>query len=1093
MLIDSNQRLQATNPAQSFIVQAPAGSGKTEILTQRYLRLLSRVTAPEQIIALTFTRKAAHEMRERIVLALQHAANKIPAKNAHQQMTLDFAEAALVHNQQHQWDLLQNPNRFRIITLDSLCQSINQAIPLLEKQIAYSQITEKAQSHYLTASRQCIQFALDTPEYQKAIKILLLHVDNRQDRLLELFKALLAQRDQWLFPLFQAKIQEKSTFEHALYLIEEHGLTRFKQSLPLHLVEKLTYCARELALIENNPDSPRFLLKDWNNFEKTNRNIATALSKLLLTTEGNFRKSFDHHVGLTSTSCSSEEYKKLKNTSKELLTELAKYPDFLDSLIQVSNLPNPEYDPEQWEVLNALFLLLPLLVGHLQLVFSESNETDFTAISQQALAALGEPDCPTDLALYLDNAIYHLLVDEFQDTSVTQFELLSRLVHGWQEGDGKTLFIVGDPMQSIYRFRQAEVGLFFRAKEQGVGPVRLKALELRCNFRSTKTLVDWINHHFSKIFPNLVDIESGAVSFHSSVNAIQNEAHSFIEALEFKSKAQEAEYLIQVIRHELQTHPEQSMAILVRSRTQLNNIIRLLRHYQIPYQGTDITLLANLRHVRDVWTLTQALLFPANRLSWLSLLRSPYCGLKLEELHLIANFNKKKSIYSALLQLNKIQGLSKEGIIRAQFFTQVMHQALMRRYETKLSDWVINTLNQLQGEKILTQSEFNDLEQFWALLDKHDQNGRLLDRDEFLKEFNKLYSQQTTSSRLQVMTIHKSKGLEFDTVFLPGLGAQPNQNDLPMLRWLNLPTQKQDTILLMSPIQAAHQERCAVYDYLSQLDEIKSSYETQRLLYVAATRAKSRLYLMDHSQKSSKKSFRSLLKHQEFRESEDLSSVEEALFPLPQLMQLPLHYYQNSELETQTLSFNKNLPSTLSTNIPRLVGIITHRLLHWICNNHPETYAEVPWNFVLHELKTLGFDEPMQNKALQTMQEQIARLFEDIIGIWIINQHDKEHNEYELLIEHQGNPVTRIVDRLFEDQNKLWIIDFKTGKEDNLSLAKHKLQLNEYGSYLSTCTPLPICCGIYYLASNHWVNWNYQLPPHPNPLPQGGEGIFSII
>lgn len=76
MLVDSDQRSQATDPSLSFIVQAPAGSGKTEILTQRYLRLLSTVTAPEQIIALTFTRKAASEMRERIVHALQQAANK---------------------------------------------------------------------------------------------------------------------------------------------------------------------------------------------------------------------------------------------------------------------------------------------------------------------------------------------------------------------------------------------------------------------------------------------------------------------------------------------------------------------------------------------------------------------------------------------------------------------------------------------------------------------------------------------------------------------------------------------------------------------------------------------------------------------------------------------------------------------------------------------------------------------------------------------------------------------------------------------------------------------------------------------------------
>jgi ATP-dependent exoDNAse (exonuclease V) beta subunit len=1075
MLTDAAQRTLATNPTQSFIVQAPAGSGKTEILTQRYLRLLSRVTAPEQIIALTFTRKAANEMRERIILALHQSSNTIQAKSPHQQITLDFAKAALEQDKRHQWDLLHHPNRLGIMTIDALCQRINQAIPLMEKQIAYSQVTEKASRHYLVASRRCIQFALDNPEYQAAIKTLLLHVDNRQDRLLELFRTLLAQRDQWLSPLFCAKTQEKSTFEQALSLIEEHGLTRFKQSVPVHLIDTLLHSASELALIENNPNSPRFLLKDWNDFQKTTRPIATALSKLLLTTDGSIRKSFDHHVGLVSTSCPSEEYKRIKNGSKELLSELAEYPDFLEALVQVSDLPEPEYNLEQWEVLHALFLLLPLLVGHLQLLFLECNEVDFTAISQQALAALGDSDCPTDLALYLDNAIHHLLIDEFQDTSITQFELLSRLVHGWEKGDGKTLFLVGDPMQSIYRFRQAEVGLFFRAKEQGIGSVTLNALELKCNFRSTKTLVDWVNTHFSKILPKKVDIESGAVSFHASTNAMEQEQDSFVSALEFKNKEQEAEYLMQIIRQELCNHPEQSMAILVRSRTHLTKIISLLRQHQIPYQGTDITLLANLRHLRDVWTLTKALLFPANRLSWLSLLRSPYCGLKLEDIHTIANFDKKKSIYSTLLQLDTLQGLSEEGTIRASFFINIMHKALIKRYESKLSAWIMATLNELHINKILTQSERNDLEQFWTLLDSHEQNGRLEDIPEFLKELNKLYSQQTTPSALHVMTIHKSKGLEFDTVFLPGLGTQPNRNDPPMLRWLSLPTQKQGNILLMSPIQAAHQERCAVYDYLGRLDEVKNFYEAQRVLYVATTRAKSRLYLMDHCQKTSKNSFRSLLKHQAFKENKALDLAESNPYPAPKLMQLPLHCYQNNDslMNRHEANYSKNPPSTLSTSMPRLIGIVTHYVLQWICDNHPKSFQEIPWNLASYQFKMLGFSEAIQIEALNKVQEQIERLFQDPLGNWIISKQDNEHNEYELLIEHQGKPVIRIIDRIFEEHNKFWIIDFKTGKEEEHKLIQHRLQLNEYGSYLSEHTKLPIHCGIYYLANNHWVHWEY--------------------
>lgn len=1071
-LVDSEHRSLATDPKSSFIVQAPAGSGKTEILTQRYLRLLSTVSAPEQIVALTFTRKAATEMRERIVLSLQQATLNKEAKNPHQQLTLNYAQQALKRSNHFDWDLLQQPNRLKIITIDSLCQSINQAIPLLEQQIAYAQITDIPDSYYVKAARNCIQFALETPEYQSAIKTLLLHVDNRQDRLIGLFKSLLGQRDQWLSPLFKARSQNKAAFEEALQLIEQHELNRFRTSLPELLAGHLTELARTLAVIENNPQTPRYCLKDWYDFKQSDQQIAAGLCKLVLDSTNNIRNNIDHNVGFYKQNCNPEEYKRLKILGTELLTQIKDYPEFLEALLMVNNVPSPEYDQEQWDVLQALFLLLPLLAGHLHLIFSEHNQVDFTAISQQALAALGDSDNPTDLALYLDNAIHHLLVDEFQDTSITQYELLTLLVQGWEKNDGKTLFLVGDPMQSVYRFRQAEVGLFFRAKEQGIGPVHLKPLELRCNFRSTETIVNWVNAHFSRIFPHQFDIESGAVSFHPSVNVIKGDEPSAVHALKCDSKGQEASKLIEVIQEELKANPEQSIAILVRSRSQLTEIIRGLRQHQIPYQGTDIDLLANLEHLRDVWTLTQSLLNPGNRLAWLALLRSPYCGLSLQDLHLIAHHNSKKSIYSTLLQLDKITGLSEDGRTRALYLIQVLHYSLTQRYQHKLSDWIAKTLTKLHIEHILDQNQLNDLEQFWILIDRYEQLGRLPDMNEFFGEFNKLYSQQSTPSKLQVMTIHKSKGLEFDTVILPGLGSALKPVDKPMLRWLKLPTQTKEPLLLVSPIKAAHHEHCPLYDYLNQLDEEKNSYEAQRVLYVAVTRAKSRLYLFDSSARTSKSSFRSLLKHQEFEIIQQEEIAESVKCSLPQLHKLPLKFFQESKPEL--INFLNPASKGLVTGTPRLIGIVAHQMLQWICDNHPLAINEIPWNIAKSELVRLGFNQETQHAALALIQKQITQLFKDKTGLWIIAKHDQEHNEYELLVEHQKKLVTRIIDRIFVDNSKLWIIDFKTGKEEGTTLIQHQKQLNEYGYYLSSHYSLPIYCGLYYLANNHWIEWQYE-------------------
>src|SRR5205085_125802 len=149
--------------------------------------------------------------------------------------------------------------------------------------------------------------------------------------------------------------------------------------------------------------------------------------------------------------------------------------------------------------------LLPRAAAHLKVVFAERGETDFTEVAQGAVRALGSPESPTDLLLALDTRLKHVLVDEYQDTSWSQYELLRCLTSGWEKGDGRTLFLVGDPMQSIYRFREAKLALFLRVWESGklaVAPaeggvvpaeagIPLERLTLTTNFRSQAGLVDW--------------------------------------------------------------------------------------------------------------------------------------------------------------------------------------------------------------------------------------------------------------------------------------------------------------------------------------------------------------------------------------------------------------------------------------------------------------------------------------------------------------------------------------------------------------------------------------------------------------------------
>src|SRR5262249_21348287 len=145
--------------------------------------------------------------------------------------------------------------------------------------------------------------------------------------------------------------------------------------------------------------------------------------------------------------------------------------DACRALLALRDSPPATYEPEQWEVLDSILQLLKLAAADLRVHFAERGIADFTAVLQGAVRALGEGDAPTNLLLSLDRKINHILVDEFQDASVSQWDLLERLTAGWEPGDGRTLFVVGDPMQSIYRFREAQVALFLKARREGLPSV----------------------------------------------------------------------------------------------------------------------------------------------------------------------------------------------------------------------------------------------------------------------------------------------------------------------------------------------------------------------------------------------------------------------------------------------------------------------------------------------------------------------------------------------------------------------------------------------------------------------------------------------
>ena len=282
-----------------------------------------------------------------------------------------------------------------------------------------------------------------------------------------------------------------------------------------------------------------------------------ALAAMLLTKDAGFRKQLTKNEGFPP-KCAD------KAPMLDLLAELARGPTALRALVEIRALPAPRYDDAQWDRVREVAQVLVLAAAQLAQVFRERSTADFPAVAMAAVRALGAADAPTDLGLRLDYRLQHILVDEFQDTSSAQLELVKLLTSGWQRGDGRSIFCVGDPMQSIYGFRQAEVRAFLELAEEGIGDVHFEVERLRSNFRSAEPLVQWINACFSRVLPRSDDRERGAIAFRPSVAASQASVPSDAGVLlrAFASRREEADAVADAIAEALSVHPHWRVAIL---------------------------------------------------------------------------------------------------------------------------------------------------------------------------------------------------------------------------------------------------------------------------------------------------------------------------------------------------------------------------------------------------------------------------------------------------------------------------------------------------------------------------------------------------
>lgn len=1084
---DAATRAQALDVRQSFLVQAPAGSGKTELLTDRILALLPTVDEPEEIIAITFTKKAAAEMHSRVLEKLRHP-EKFSATTA------QLVAAALQHSGQRSWNLLDEPQRLRIQTIDSLASHIAHQLPYHARLGANFAANDDAKALYSEAARMLLADLESDAPHQPAISALLEHLDNDLITAEELLIDMLGRRDQWLSLLPQGEIdwpELRATLENNLYIEIrdefDQGAVHLSSDTLARMLPIAQFMAAQLeADGKDHPYAPIQALEEAPEHQVYDLDKWQCLLNLLFTKEGGWRKAFNKTMGLPA---SDNKAKAHVEVLKEIVGGLVDDDAAKTGLLSLADLPAPTYTDGQWAVLQSLFSLLKVAAAYLWMTFQRQNSVDFIEIASRALEALGDEENPTDLLLAFDHRLSHLLVDEFQDTSFGQIRLLTRLTSGWQAGDGRTLFVVGDPMQSIYRFRKAEVSLFLEARKSGIGQIKLKALTLTDNFRSKAGIVDWVNQTFKAVMPAKDDVLAGAIRYTDAVAYHGPDETPAVHLHTFWPGGAVAEHIVQAVQDGLALSDNSTVAILGRTRRQLIGAITALSAAGIPFRAVELQALSQQLWIQDLLQLTRALLHPADRLAWLTLLRAPWCGLTLMDLDILCGDDHQQPLLT-LLQ-NRIDQLSADGQLRASRVLGVLQSHISTREIQPFTVSVQSAWQTLGGPATLPHSAaWSDCQAYFDWLEAQDWP---LNLDKLEDKLAKLYAapdSREEAERVVVMTMHKSKGLQFDTVLMPSLEGRGNKDNEQLLL-----SEEAGQNLLFAPVRRRDgQDDTKLYRWLAAKEQARSKHEAGRLLYVAATRAKRYLHLFATVKKSDKgdlskpvansllNSLWPVLESSCVPEGDPLAIDDEITLPPPQrLERLPSQHLQ-AVAPTAIYPSAHHAVVFEPPSIAAAVGSVVHAWLeqigkdgieHWQKRDLPSLMPLMRQQLRQEQIPTAALDS-----AVQKVQLALARTLKDPVGRWLLSsKHPHSASEWNWLSrDTDGRVQHQIIDRSFMDSDgQRWIVDFKTSSPQEgqdlqefvaQEIERYQPQLRRYADLLEDAE---IRLGLYFPLVPFWV------------------------
>ena len=826
----SPEQDMAANPSENIWVQANAGTGKTSVLTQRLLRILFRTPdcGTSGILCLTYTNAGAGEMRNRILKSLRTWA--MSSDQDLQELLIGVAthktitDADISHARKIFFQYIDHPEILKIKTIHGFCEEILHRFPLeAGLSPSWSLVSDAAQRVLL---QDTFRKLINSPSADQKIHDAFAYITNRvsETYLDDLLKILSEQYK--LFFRITDIVKYRQQFVDTtkkLLNITDKKFDNFDPS-------KLQYIIEIASNEQNAAKKPAAYLNDI--IEKTKQFINTTIDF--------------------------EEYKSAYLTATGTPKKTVSKKDYLIAEQErVYALDQQNANQTLFQDTVALFDLSAAFASQYQQSKQAKNLLDFEDLILYTQKLFSSPDTMGWILSQLDTSLSHILVDEAQDTSPIQWDIL-RMLAGDFFTDGDTsdtphsLFVVGDTKQSIYGFQGADPNAFASSRHDIAAHIQnnlrtIKEIPLTQSFRSTKAILGTVDKFFDD--PTIKQ-ETG---FHNNTHkCFRTDAPGVVEIHKLISKP-ETDTTTNQYAHDIALkikdiidggkYSAKDIMVLIQQRNPLAApLTRHLKQLNIDVAGSDRIILPNFPAIKDMLNMVRWCLNHDDDFSLCCVLRSPFFAMNSQE---IFNICKTRNT------LNKQRTPDQKPIAIYEILRDMhpdIHEYLSRIADmaTHMSPYsffshILNTDNTRQRFiSALGQQIIDPLEEFMTICLAYErtQPGTLR---HFLKWFitgdSEIKRDMDATSGVRIVTVHGSKGLEAPVVFLIDTIRTPKASQIltltqtPMPQWIWSPkaTVSEHFKTLSEPIK---QEQLAEY---------------YRLLYVAMTRARDELYIYGYT------------------------------------------------------------------------------------------------------------------------------------------------------------------------------------------------------------------------------------------------------